>query len=159
MVIMNATLILKLVWIIIWFCFSQKLSTINRTLKKNGLVDFDETWNDLLELLSNGENSNSDRGRNRITIISSTHTNSTNLTYKNQRRSLVLQQIKLNDDYNNTEENEYTNWLNKPNNEINGADCSDSYFTSIKTQQLPQFKQNFSVSIKNSNGTIKRPIV
>ena len=54
MVIMNATLILKLVWIIIWFCFSQKLSTINRTLKKNGLVDFDETWNDLLELLSNG---------------------------------------------------------------------------------------------------------
>jgi hypothetical protein len=90
MVIMNATLILKLVWIIIWFCFSQKLSTINRTLKKNGLVDFDETWNDLLELLSNGENSNSDSGRNRITIISSTHTNSTNLTYKNQQRSLVL---------------------------------------------------------------------
>jgi hypothetical protein len=79
MVIMNATLILKLVWIIIWFCFSQKLSTINRTLKKNGLVDFDETWNDLLELLSNGENSNSDSGRNRITIISSTHTNSTKL--------------------------------------------------------------------------------
>jgi hypothetical protein len=90
MIIMNATLILKLVWIIIWFCFSQKLSTINRTLKKNGLVDFDETWNDLLELLSNGENSNSDSGRNRITIISSTHTNSTNLTYKNQQRSLVL---------------------------------------------------------------------
>jgi hypothetical protein len=90
MVIMNATLISKLVWIIIWFCFSQKLSTINRTLKKNGLVDFDETWNDLLELLSNGENSNSDSGRNRITIISSTHTNSTNLTYKNQQRSLVL---------------------------------------------------------------------
>ena len=159
MVIMNATLILKLVWIIIWFCFSQKLSTINRTLKKNGLVDFDETWNDLLELLSNGENSNSESGRNRITIISSTHTNSTNLTYKNQRRSLVLQQIKLNDDYNNTEENEYTNWLNKPNNEINGADCSGSSVTSITTQQLPQFKQNFSVSIKNSNGTIKRPIV
>ena len=72
---------------------------------------------------------------------------------------MVLHLIKLNDAYNNTEKYEYRKWLNKPNNEINGADCSDSYFTSIKTQQLPQFKQNFSVSIKNSNGTIKRPIV
>jgi hypothetical protein len=151
--------LLKLILIIISFYFSQKLSTINRNLKKNGLVNFDETHNDLLQPLSNGDSSNSDSGSNSTTIISSTHTNSTNLTYKNQRRSLVLQQIKLNDDYNNTEENEYTNWLNKPNNEINGADCSGSSVTSITTQQLPQFKQNFSVSIKNSNGTIKRPIV
>jgi hypothetical protein len=53
---------------------------------------------------------------------------------------LVLHLIKLNDAYNKTEENEYRNWFNKPNNEINGADCSDSSFTSIKTQQLPKFK-------------------
>ena len=81
---------LKLILIIISFYFSQKLSTINRNLKKNGLVDFDETWNDLIELLSNRENSNSDSASNRITIIGRTRTNSTNLTYKNQQRSLVL---------------------------------------------------------------------
>ena len=136
------------------------MSTLNRNIKKNCIEvsNFDEAHNDLLQPSNNGDSLNSDSGSNSTTIVSSTNTNSTNLTYKNQRRSLVLQQIKINDN-NNNEEDEYTNWLNKPNNEMNGADCSVSSITSIATHQLPQFKQNFSVSIKNSNGTIKRPIV
>ena len=71
---------------------------------------------------------NSESGSNSTTILSSTNTNLTNLTYKNQRRSLVLHQIKINDD-NYEEENEYTSWLRNANN--NDADYSSSSINSI----------------------------
>ena len=134
------------------------------------IVTFDGDENEsspvnLSRPLNNADSINSDSGSNSnsATILSSTNTNTTNLTYKNQRRSLVLQQIKINND-NNDEEDEYTEWLNKPNiihNNINATHNNDYSASSVNslTAHLPQFKQNFSVSIKNSNGTIKRPIV
>jgi hypothetical protein len=104
--------------------------------------DENRTQSSSHDMCQPAESINSGSSSNSTTVLSSTNTNSTNLTQKTCQRH---------HDDDDDEEDEYTNWLKNKN--------LQDYSSSNSITHLPQFKQNFSVCIRNSNGSIKRPIV